>query len=287
MGFWLAKHRDETIRRIPVDSEAAERLEEKFENLATDYLADRELIPYAPAYKPSEDELLAVDYELPSGLARIRDAMPSGLEALTQKHLSLDPPVALVWVKVAPKKSPSFVFQGFSTRNVLRPGRAMFFGNGDFKFNDRAGLVPGEKIDALHEGGQLVFRNELVVRRFLDMEEFFTEASNEVVEEFFGSSQFKVPDLEKVKVIATKLQRRQIAALNKASDFDMKAVRRVAREANLSVIFEGETLVIPPDRRRLTCALDLLSDSYVHGAITKNLYLSNSKRLVVTAGGAS
>jgi len=279
-GFLLAIHLDRTIRTIPAERQTAEELDDKFGRLAVGYLNERELVPYEAGYSPTPDEVLVTEYDLGEPLSKIKKGLPAGLKAMDSKTLAEDPPVAIVHVK--PGSSPTFSFQVITKGNLLAPRSALLFGNKLFEFNEQVGLMPRDKLDALYEGGQLYFRNELQVRRFLDMEKFFTEASDELIEDYFGGNQFVVDDAGKLKSAATNLMRRKIARLAAEKvTFDMRAVKRVAGEAGLSVKFRGTSLVVPPDRRGLRDVVDLLSDSYVRGTVRANqLYFASSKRRV-------
>ncbi|OQX67449.1 MAG: hypothetical protein B6A08_15470 [Sorangiineae bacterium NIC37A_2] len=277
-GFFLAIHLNQEVRTIPLEKGTAEELDQKFARLAADYMVDRELVEYCPGYHPPPEEVMTVGYDLSGPLGKIRKSLPSALPALDKKTLENDPPVALVHVK--PGESPTMCFQAVTKSNMMAPQSALFFGNQHFKFNTQVGLIPTNRIDALYEGGQLLFRNEHQVRRFLDMEEFFTEASDEVIEEFFASDNFVVQDSEKLKKAANKTMRRRIAMLSsKETEFDMKRIRSAAKRCGLSLDFQGTAMVIPSDRKGLKEAVGLLSDDYL-GSLTQDdrLYFASFKR---------
>src|SRR5690606_34673469 len=169
-------------------------------------------------------------------------------------------------VKLGP--SPTFCFQTVTKENLLLPRRALLFGNKHFEFNQEVGLLPTNRLDAIHEGGQLVFRSELRVRRFLDMEAFFTEASDQVLEEFFEAQHFVVDDIAKVKTAATQLLRRKIAKLaSESAVLDIRRVKSAAQEAGVDVKFKGKMLVVPGDRKGLKNVVDLLSHAYVQSLV--------------------
>lgn len=262
----LAIDLNRQVLKIPVEKNALAELNQKFARLTNDYVADREMVPYEPGYTPPVDEVLVTAYDLPPVLQQIRTAVPSGLPILDPSTLVSNPPVALVHVKLGP--SPTFCFQTVTKENLLLPRRALLFGNKHFEFNQEVGLLPTNRLDAIHEGGQLVFRSELRVRRFLDMEAFFTEASDQVLEEFFEAQHFVVDDIAKVKTAATQLLRRKIAKLaSESAVLDIRRVKSAAQEAGVDVKFKGKMLVVPGDRKGLKNVVDLLSHAYVQSLV--------------------
>jgi hypothetical protein len=95
-------------------------------------------------------------------------------------------------VAIRTGKQPSFRFQAIDSRNILHEKRVAFFNPKGFAFNKEPGLMLPEKLDAIHEDGQLFFRSERKVSRFLDLGDVFREATSEELKAVFSKPEFVV-----------------------------------------------------------------------------------------------
>lgn len=277
---FLTIHRDGEICRLPLENKASSVMNERFISMSDDFLTDVEELEYNPGYSPSSDEVFVVDYDLPEPLCSIGESLPSGIEDLSDHLMRLSPPVALVHVRMT--KDPVFSFQSLTKRDFLKAGRAIWIGDRYFSLNSEDVIVPPDRIDAIQAGGRLYFRKEMVVRRFLDVQDFVAPATDAIIESYLTAENFVVSDMPAVLAHFNSLSRRKIARLHhEGKKCSVEVVIDAAKEAGLELVVSKGAIVVLPDKSYIRSLLDLLSDCYLKSTTSPgSLFYSNSKRVV-------
>jgi hypothetical protein len=153
-----------------------------------------------------------------------------------------------------------------------------------FALSDKPGIIVPDTIAAIHKGGRLFFASEANVRRFLDLGDIFRAATDEEIDNFFGSKTFVVDDLGALKGSATTLLRKKLHALTKSGRaFTPRGLQRVATKIGIDLKIKGGAVVVPTERAALRDFVRLLNDDYLaslHDAGA--LYLTTSKRPIAS-----
>jgi hypothetical protein len=281
MDLLLAIRRDRTLREVRLEKTAAAGVGQAFTDMDEKFRSDDiERLPYQPAYKPAANELLELVYDLPPSLWACRTVLDSTIPALDNSSLRKEPPIALVAVTCG--RHPTFRFQATDNKNLLHTKWVLLTGPKHFHLNQNAGLVIGQHLDAVHEGGKLYFKSEHNVRRFLDLEKFFREATDEEIENVLNVKPFTIDNLPGVKAAANTLVRRKLAQLAASQQkFNLPALKIAARKAKVRITERNGALVVPSTPRELQLLVRLLHDDYLESLLgSGRVYRTNSKLLV-------
>ena len=281
MDLLLALQRNGAVREVRLSARARTALTFTIDALASRLLhADTEQHEYEPGFTPEEDGVLVLKVELPEPLWRCRQTLPNDVEAVAEKTLTDEPPVGLVAVDTG--RTPRFVFQAVDSRNFLRQSRALFFNPRGFDLDDRVGLVIADRIDAVHKGGQLYFRSEHTVRRFLDMGPHFKGATDEDLRKFFVGKTFAVDDWKGLEKAASDVVRRKLhQVLASGTKFEPSRVHAVAQRVGVQVEVRGGRIVVPTTRKELADFVRIVHDDFLESMFEgKRVYLTTSKRSV-------
>jgi hypothetical protein len=281
MDLLLAIQKDRTVQEVRLDNKTHQTIAGAFDDLGAQFLKDgTEILPYSAGYKPDAGELMELSYQLPETLWSSRAALDPGVLKMDAKALRAKPPIALVAVTCG--RRPIFRFQAVDNRNLLHTKHVLLFGPGTLHLNTNPGLVIGEHIDAVHEDGKLYFHSEHTVRRFLDLEKFFREATDEQLESVLTTRPFVIDDLLGVKSAANTLVRRKVAELAEASQtFRVPALKLAARKAKITLKERSGLIVVPSSARELEKLVRLLHDDYLESLFgSGRVYRTNSKLLV-------
>jgi Domain of unknown function (DUF4868) len=281
VDFLLAIRKDRSLAEVRLQPATQRALTKRFDQLASalrDPALERH--PYEPAFTPDADSVLELkSYVLPEGLWSCRRTLPN-LPVISEEDLSANTPAAIVAVSVGAK--PTFAFQAVGTRSILREQSTIFFNPKGFVLNDDAGISITAKLDALHEDSVLLFRNEQTVRRFLPMDEFFKEATDDDIDEFFDEATFVVDDTDEVRAAATQLQRRKLHRLLKEGvKLTPSVMQRIAKRVGTALTTSAGRIVVPKSRKEFADLVRILHDDFLqslHG--TDIVYLTTSKRPV-------
>jgi len=242
----LAVRKDRSVSELRLEGRTKQGLSARYSELRSRFFAEgTDIHDYVPAYGPGDEGTLKLTCSLPASIWDCREAQPDSIPILHRDSLA-EGIRALIAVHGGEK--PSFYFQAMDNRFMLRPGRAMFVEDGSLRLNDSTGIVVADRLDAIYEDGQLYFKSELVVRRFLKVKEFFTEASDEDVHKFFAGSTFVTADMESLKRMVTAQLRRKLHAIIRSHRrVEAKDILAGATRAELSLAVVDGRIVVPTD----------------------------------------
>lgn len=284
MDFLLTTHKDNSLREVPLQPKAltviSSRLTEMAKSLLDDSIAR---VKYEPGYKPDDEEVFELKFELPSHLSKVARSLPNDIEIMDSKTLNQNPPTALVAVTTG--KKPQWLFQAVGPSRTLRQERALFVGQDTFVLNKHPGILLPSKVHAVYQDGKLYFQSEQTVRRFLDLSSTFEAATDTKIEEFFGRDIFAVQSMDAIKANAKTPQRRKISQLMAlVEDFDIPALKKAAKRTKIKMETDAQDrIVIPADNKDFRSILDLLNDEYLQSLHGATIYKTNSKRRVDAA----
>jgi hypothetical protein len=278
MDILLAIQRDRTLQEVRLEKRSHHTVATAFDELGLAFLKDgTEILPYTAGYKPDAGELMELKYDLPEQLWDCRSALDTGVLKLDAASLTSSPPVALVAISCG--RRPLFQFQAIDNRQLLHTKHVLLMGAGNFHLNANPGLVIGDRIDAIHEDGKLYFPSEHTVRRFLDLEKFFLEATDEQVQTVLGARPFAIDNMVAVKAAANTLVRRKIAELAEAAPkFKLPMLKLAASKAKIRLNERNGAIVVPSAARELEKLARLLHDDYLESLFgSGRVYRTNSK----------
>jgi hypothetical protein len=232
---------------------------------------------YAPGFKPEDDGMLRVKFKLPDALQRCSRSTPSDLEALDPQAAAATPPVALLGVEQG--TSPRFAFQSVDGRMMPHRNGAILFNPNGFTMNKQAGILVRSRVDAVHLDGKLYFTSEHVVRRFLDIDYLFRQATDQEIKELFSGPAFQVDDWKELNSSANIPLRRKLHVVQSSGKKILPlAVKALAKRLGSEVEVRKGKLVVPTGPAEFREFVRMLSDDYLESPLDHELWLTTSKR---------
>jgi hypothetical protein len=265
------------VVRMPLDGKAQEKLSELFDSVLSTYLStDRERCEYEPGFKPEEDELVEVAFTLPEQLARLSPVVPPDVK-------SHEEGAELKALVIVDTQNSTYCFQSLTRGHFIGKRKmVLFFSPGANQVSDEPGLMLGTRLDAAHQGGKLYFTSEAMVRRFLDLDVLFAEATNPEIVSFFSSDSFTGFDQSAVLAMSDNWVRRKVTMLRKANIVGTTTtdnLLKAAKNCEISLKTADGRLTVPASKVELKTLIRFLSEDFLESPIRKDLFYEvNSKR---------
>jgi len=193
-------------------------------------------------------------------------------------------------VRISRKANPPFAaFQNFDSGQVLRRGpKILFLDQQTFQKSDRTGLKVGSRASATLRDGDLLFQSETLVRRYLELDEYFEEATDDQIDDLLSHEAFASTDREAFRDLADRPSRRKITSILRRGILDkvpsQKIVRTGREKFKLHIettVVDGEhRIVVPQEKKAVKQLLRLLDDDLLESTLTDAKYQVTSKRRI-------
>ena len=175
------------------------------------------------------------------------------------------------------------LFQNFTPSQVIRSNKLMFIQG------DRYGELKGPAITLannlsavyLPKEEKLLFRSIRNVKTFLPLSDIYYEASEEDIREVLSHELFECADREILVNDSTQWMRKRFAMLKDSRVLDELCTTQIKTRAiqyNVGVQVENDKIVFPTDKDEVKKLLQLLNEEIFQGALTDEIYETNSKR---------
>ena len=286
--FALVDDDDAPVRRIPLTAELNTELAQLFAEQQTSLLSDTRPIAFTGSYNVDEGEIFTIaHYPLPPaiGMAIGNPLTCPVLNLNTETH-RIRALFSGTWTVA--KKAVNF--QVFDAGKLLKRGFTLI-GSGDiYKKLEEPGLMLQDKLTAHFHNGTLYFCSYHNTKRFLDLTEYYREATDNDLDDFAAIELFIFEDRAGFKGQADSIIRKKIALLQKnevLKDLTVADIQAVANNFNADLseehhinimINEGGKLVIPEDKKQLKELIRFLDEDYFTAPLTKRKCLTNSKQ---------
>lgn len=286
--FALVEDDGAPIRRIPLTAALNPELAQLFADQQATLLGDKQHIAFTGSYNVDEGEIFTItEYPLPLAIGQVIG------NPLTCPVLELDSETHRIkalfsgtWT--APTKAVNF--QVFDTGKLLKRGFTLI-GSGDtYKKLEEPGLMLQDKLTAHYHNGTLFFSSYHNTKRFLDLADYYREATDTDLDAFADTDLFAFEDKTGFKQQADSVIRKNIALLQKnevLKDITVVDIQTVANNFNAELpeehhinitVNEDGKLVIPEDKKQLKELIRFLDEDYVTAPLTKRKCLTNSKQ---------
>ncbi|MFZ1005871.1 MAG: Kiwa anti-phage protein KwaB-like domain-containing protein, partial [Candidatus Sulfotelmatobacter sp.] len=179
-------------------------------------------------------------------------------------------------------------FQSYSTTQLLLNNFTLLtalHSKGTFHKLNYAGLTLGSRLTAVFQDDTLLFRSYTLVNRFLDIKDYFREATDEEVSLVLSHKLFDVEDQDDVVNMSDSWMRKRFSALQASGILDKITPRKTANKAakyGLTIEVNRkdgkDAIAFPTDKRKAKQLLAFLNEGYFQGELTDQLYQTNSHR---------
>jgi len=285
--FALLDDEQTPIRRIPLTDQFQQELGTFFSEQQQVFIADKQTIAFTGSYNVDSGEVFQVEnYPLPESISNaLSNPLNNPVLNLNTETHRIKALFTGNWTEQEQRVS----FQVFDTGKLLSKGWTLI-GSGDtYKKLEEPGLVLQDKLTAHYSAGNLLFISYHNTKRFLDLGDYYTAATDADLDTFAENDLFEFEDQDTFKGNADSIIRKKIALLQKNNVLDNLSItdietvandlnQHVADEYKVNIAINNGKLVIPKDKKQLKELIRFLDEDYVTVPLTKRRCLTNSKQ---------
>ena len=286
--FALVDDEDTPVRRIPLIAELSAELAQLFQDQQNNMLVDKQTIDFTGSYNVDDGEVFAIsDYPIPESFGQaISNPLTCQVLDLNQETHRIKALFSGSWADA----NKIVNFQVFDTGKLLSRGFTLIGSGDNYKKLEEPGLMLQDKLTAHYSNGTLHFISYHNTKRFLDLADYYREATDTDLDAFAVSELFVFEDQDSFKENADSMIRKKVALLQKnkvLDDLSVDDIQTVANNFNSElpeehhisvVINEDGKLIIPKDKKQLKELIRFLDEDYVTAPLTKRKCLTNSKQ---------
>ena len=279
--------KDQTILRIHTTQSLQTDLAELFEQQAGEFLTtDTEEITFDGNYKVEDHEVFVLDNftlssKLISAAKQPNQCDDISLDAETTPTIKS----ILAAVHDPDEGTQTVYFQAFSRSQLLVKKLTILHSSTTFHKLNESGLSLGTSLAAVFRNGKLYFRSFAIVNRFLDVKDYFKEATDEEIRGLVGHVVLLAEDADKLVKDADSWMRKRFAALQISGILDHITARKTANKAEkygMTIQIKKkdgkDAIVFPSDKKKAKQLLTFLNEGFYQGELTDRLYQTNSQR---------
>ena len=286
--FALVDDDDVPIRRIPLTAALNDELAHFFADQQAALLGDKQAIAFTGSYNVDEGEIFTInDYPLPPAISQaIGNPLTCPMLNLAIEPHRIKALFSGTWS--AAKKTVNF--QVFDAGKLLKRGFTLIGGGETYKKLEEPGLILQDKLTAHYHNGTLHFSSYHNTKRFLDLADYYREATDTDLDDFVATELFAFEDEAGFKKQADSIIRKKIALLQKnevLKNVTVADIQNVAANFNAELpkehhvnitVNEDGKLLIPENKKQLKELIRFLDEDYVTAPLTKRKCLTNSKQ---------
>jgi len=241
-------------------------------------------VPFDPGYSPDPHERFSIgDYVMPDWLQDETSQTVSDHDSLSLHEDQLEAIKGIVAFARDAQGDEIILFQDFNRSHMIKPGRFLLLQHDTFESVSRPALTLGSKLDAviLPAERRLLFRSFRVTNTFLPLMEFYADASEREIREALSHSIFLAEDPDAMAEGANQWFRKHFAMLCKSKVLDRYTAEQIIDSStgyDVEIRLQQGRIVFPAELGQAKRMLQFLNEQLYRGAITNNLYETNSKR---------
>lgn len=266
------------IRRIPLTGSIQNEVSEFFLRQKENFCEDKEKIGFTGSYNVDIGEVFRIsDYSIEEKLTNpLQNPLSYDILNLREECLRIMALLAGEW-----NDEKYICFQVFDSRKVLDKGFTLIHSRNTYTKLQDPGIILQDKLTALFEEDELLFYSYHNTRRFLDLSNYYKEATDSDLDAFVDNDLFEVENKDLFKYNSDSIIRKKIALLQKNNvlgNLGIDDIRRTAQEYGVSINIENSKIVIPDNRKELKKFIRFLDEDYFTAPLTKRKCITNSKK---------
>ena len=278
---------EDSVRILSLNQNLQRALSVKFWELYQEFMSYEEEVEFDGGYRPGSNEILVIpDFTLPEHVAETLGST-LGQDTLSESDLN-DNSLRLKGIFGVPQgKAKSILVQGLTNGHRLTRSKVnmMLMGN-TFTLIEHPGVIIQENLSAVYNRKNLYFRAFGKVKTFLDVSEFYTEATDQQIDDLFKKNPITVEDRGEFDAQTDSFIRKKIYGIVKKetlADFTPKLIKSTAQKYGISLtvkkVRNKDMITLPSDKKELKIALRFLDEDILESQLSSKVYVSNSKRI--------
>lgn len=175
------------------------------------------------------------------------------------------------------------LFQNFTSSQVIRSNRLMFIREDRYDELRRPAITLTNKLSAVYlpTEEKLLFRSFRNINTFLPLSEFYYEASEEDILAVLSHKLFECQNKSALVNDSTQWMRRRFAMLKDSDILNQLSATEIEKRGmkySVKIQVKDDKIVFPTEKDEVKKLLQLLNEEIFQGALTDELYETNSKR---------
>jgi len=286
--FALVEDEQAPIRRIPLTADLGVELAQFFASQQSEFLSNKTEITFSGSYNVDSGELFTIaEYPLPEAIgSALANPLPCQVLNLNNETHRIKALFTGHWSN----SNKAVNFQVFDSGKLLTKGLTLIGSGNNYKKLEEPGLILQDKLTAHYANGALYFSSYHNTKRFLDLSEYYREATDTDLNAFVETELFVFEDESSFKENADSIIRKKVALLQKnevLKNLTVTDIQTVANNFNQALLPEyhiqitidaAGKLVIPQDKKQLKELIRFLDEDYVTAPLSKRKCLTNSKQ---------
>ena len=274
------------LLRIPLLQTLQDSLAENWQDQYDTFLNEIHEVSFDAGYQPEAHECFRIaDYDPPPWLTDEDSQTLLSIDEVGSHRADtwIDSIKGIVGFAQDELGQELVLFQNFNRSHVIRPGRSLLLKNNTYESIEHPGLTLNEKLSAIYKPAEskLLFRNFYTANRFLPLSDFYKEASEQEILVILNHNLLAPEDPNAIATGADQWLRKRFAMLKDSGVLDKYSAQEIKSRSkgyNVSITIRKGKVVFPPDKSEAKKLLQFLNEERFLGAVTNNLYETNSKR---------
>jgi len=267
------------LRWIKIDANLQGSLSEEWQDQYEKFVENTEEIKFNLGYTPSRNQRFCIpNYSLPKWLINQNSRNANNLDSIEKDNIKNIR--GLVGFAKNDKDAEVLLFQNFNSAHIIEPGRFLFLQDDIFITPKNNGLTLDQKVSAIYSKSKLLFQSFHIVNTFLPLVEYYKDASDKEVARIFNQS-FSPEDIDTSLQEVSQWSRKRFAMLKDSRILEEYGADHIAERAekyDVDIRTKGKKIIFPKNKTQAKKILQFLNEEIFRGAITEELYETNSKR---------
>ena len=277
--FAMLEGQENTVRRIPLSGDLQDEITEFIQEQKGSFYTDQSKIDFSGSYNAEVGEIFKItDYPLRKEVIEaVQNPLNYDILNMREQKLRIVALFAGKWTN----KEKYICFQVVDARRIISKGFTILNSGNTYTKLEDPGLTLQDKLTALYQGNELLFYSYYHTRRFLDLNDYYREATDTDLQAFATLPLFYQENQEIFMENADSMVRKKVALLQKNNVLrrvTTKDIQQDARQYNIKIDTKGDQIVIPSDKKKLKELLRFLDEDYFTAILTKRKCLTNSKK---------
>lgn len=270
------------IRRISVSADLQREITTYLQEQRSQFYINQEKIDFTGSYTVNEGEIFSIpNFTLEESItSALQNPLNYDLLDLSEENQKIKALFAGTW-----NRNEKFVyFQAMDSRRILAKKFTLFLSTDTYSKLDKPGIILQDHLSAIFENNELLFNSYHITRQFIDLSDYYREATDADLDSFAAHTLFQVENVPLFKKNSDSIIRKKIALLQKnriLDNIDLEGIVTVAQDyPTVSIPINNGKIVLPEDRKQLKELVRFLDEDYFTAPLTKRKCSTNSKRYI-------
>ncbi|SMY34984.1 Kiwa anti-phage protein KwaB-like domain-containing protein [Photobacterium andalusiense] len=289
--YALTSNPSKKIVKFTLSSDIQKEITESLLNLKNNFFSGAEIISFDGKYKPDDGELLVIEgFDDIDQLSRAIKS-PLSIEPISPTEESMKEIKAIFSGFEEEDGNIVILLQNFDKRKIISTNGFCIYHSGDvYKKIEGIAITIDSKLTATIKDNNLYFKNFHNTRQIFDLSDYYKEATNDDIISFADNSILKVESVDVLVSMSDSWMRKKISLVQQSnilSIVPINEIKAIAAEFNIKLetiteIIDGnesEKIKFPTEKVDIKKLLRFLDEDYYKSPLSKNSFISNSKRL--------